>query len=689
MLGACAPDPARVLVFSKTAGYRHASIEAGIGALTALGRDNGFEVVATEDATAFSEPTLRDYDAVVFLSTTWNVLDHAQQVELERYVQAGGGFVGVHAASDTEFEWPWYGGLVGAYFQDHPEIQEARLDVVDRSHAATAHLESSWTRTDEWYDFRSISPDINVLMTLDESSYTGGSTGDPHPIAWFHEYDGGRAFYTGLGHTAESYADPDFMAHLLGGLEYAIGSGAGLNYARATSIPPPAADQFHRVVLDSNLWEPTELAIIPDGRVIYLERKGAVKLYDPATGSTSVAAQLAVFSPNDDADGCSGCEDGLLGVAIDPDFSDNQWVYLFYSPAGNEPTQRLSRFVLDGDLLDMSSETLVMKVPVQREVCCHTGGSMTFDRHGDLFLSTGDDVSPFESDDRTPIDERPGRYGFDAQGSSANTNDLRGKVLRIHPEADGSYTIPEGNLFPPGTPDTRPEIYVMGGRNLYRIAVDQRTGYLYWGDVGPDAGDPDPERGPQGHDEINQARGPGFFGWPYFVGNNKAYRDYDFASGLSSAAFDPSAPRNDSPNNTGMSELPPAQGAFIWYPYAISEEFPELGGLNFDEGEGGRTAMAGPVFYADDYTGSSTALPRYYDGKLFIYEWMRNWVMAVTLDANGDIAGIEPFMETTEFHRPMDMAIAPDGTLYLLEYGYSWFTRNEDAVLVRIEYRGE
>ena len=687
-LAACAPDPARILVFSKTEGYRHRSIEVGVAAVEALGSANGFEVVATEDAEAFTEQNLSGFDAVVFLSTTGDVLDYARQVELERFIQAGGGFVGVHAASDTEFGWPWYGRLVGAYFVSHPEIQSARLQVVDRTHPATAHLEDIWERTDEWYDLRSISPDIDVLVTLDESSYQGATTGDPHPIAWTHEYDGGRAFYTGLGHTAASYDEPDFLSHLLGGIEYATGDRAALDYALASSDPPPAEERFSRVVLDSNLREPMELAVLPDGRVIYVERQGAVKLYDPADDSVAVVAELDVFAPNAESE-CSGCEDGLLGVTVDPAFADNRWVYLYYSPATNEPTQHLSRFVLQGDGLDLDSEIVMMRVPVQRVQCCHTGGSLAFDADGNLFLSTGDDTSPFESDDYTPIDERPGRHPFDAQGSSANTNDLRGKVLRIHPEPDGTYTIPEGNLFPPGTPLTRPEIYVMGGRNLFRISVDSHTGYLYWGDVGPDAGEDGPDRGPRGHDEINQARGPGFFGWPYFVGDNKPYFDYDFETGAIGAQFDPAAPRNDSPNNTGLAELPPATGAFIWYPYGASEEFPQLGGLIDNEGEGGRTAMAGPVFHADDYALSSAALPEYYDNKLLIYEWMRNWIMAVTLDDAGDIERIEPFMEATEFHRPMDMALAPDGTLYLLEYGYSWFTQNEDAALVRIEYRAE
>src|SRR5690606_20743101 len=192
------------------------------------------------------------------------------------------------------------------------------------------------------------------------------------------------------------------------------------------------------------------------------------------------------------------------------------------------------------------------------------------------------------------------------QKGSANTNDLRGGVLRIHPEPDGTYTIPDGNLFPPGTEKTRPEIYVMGTRNAYRISVDKKTGYLYWGDVGPDANADSVGFGSRGYDEINQARKPGFFGWPYFIGDNQAYNKVDFATGKSGPKFDPEKPVNTSPNNTGLTELPPAQGAFIWYPYDRSRDFPLVG-------SGGRTAMAGPVFYSDDFKGAARAFPDYYD----------------------------------------------------------------------------
>ena len=215
----------RVLVFSATAGFRHDSIPDGVAALEQLGAAHGFTVDATEDATAFTPDTLAGYDAVVFLSTTGDVLDEEQQAAFEDYIAAGGGYVGVHAAADTEYDWPFYGGLVGAYFDSHPEIQPATVLVEDRAHPATAHLDATWDRTDEWYNYRT-NPraQAHVLATLDESSYSGGTMDGDHPIAWCQEYGGGRAFYTGGGHTSESFADEAFLAHLLGGIRWATGA---------------------------------------------------------------------------------------------------------------------------------------------------------------------------------------------------------------------------------------------------------------------------------------------------------------------------------------------------------------------------------------------------------------------------------------------------------------------------------
>lgn len=217
-------DAERVLVFSKTAGFRHDSIPDGVAAVKQLGETGGFTVDATEDANAFTPKNLRRYDAVVFLSTTGDVLDPAQQRAFEGYIRQGGGYVGIHAAADTEYDWAFYGGLVGAYFQSHPAIQPATVVAEDRAHPSTSGLPPTWNRTDEWYNYRSNPRDrAHVLASLDESSYTGGTMNGDHPIAWCQDYQGGRAFYTGLGHTKESYADPAFLGHVLGGIRYAIG----------------------------------------------------------------------------------------------------------------------------------------------------------------------------------------------------------------------------------------------------------------------------------------------------------------------------------------------------------------------------------------------------------------------------------------------------------------------------------
>ena len=214
-----------MLVFTRTAGYRHESIPDGIAALSSLANERDWRLTATEDAATFSDAALAPFDVVLFLSTSGDVLGESEQAALERFVRAGHGFAGIHSASDTEYDWPWYGALVGAYFRAHPAIQSATLRV-EASHAATSALPALWTRTDEWYAFQT-NPraNVNVLLTLDESSYTPGegSMGADHPVAWYHEYDGGRSFYTALGHTRESYADPLFIAHLAGGIEWAAG----------------------------------------------------------------------------------------------------------------------------------------------------------------------------------------------------------------------------------------------------------------------------------------------------------------------------------------------------------------------------------------------------------------------------------------------------------------------------------
>ena len=442
-----------------------------------------------------------------------------------------------------------------------------------------------------------------------------------------------------------------------------------------TPIPPakinsekPDENRLSRIVMAENLNEPMELAVLPDGGVLIVERLGDILLVEPTQSSPQKVVHVPVHTK---------FEDGLLGIALDPKFSENHWLYLFYSPVGQTPQQYVSRFVFDGKKIDLATEKILIKIPTQREECCHSGGSISFGKDGNLFIATGDNTSPFGSNYYAPLDEQPGRSSWDAQRTAGNTNDLRGKILRIHPEPDGTYGIPTGNLFPPGQL-TRPEIYVMGCRNPIRISADARNGYLYWGDVGQN-GEKDSERGPRSWDEWNQAKQAGNFGWPYFAGNNRPYAEYDFAKEKAGNFFDPQFPVNHSANNTGLTALPPAQPAFIWYNYVESDLFPHLG-------TGGKSPMTGPVFYADDYPDSEVKFPEYYHGKLFIYEWMRDWINVVTMKPDGSYDSIEPFMPHSQFDHPIDMEFGRNGALYVLEYGTYWFAQNANSRLTRIEF---
>lgn len=451
------------------------------------------------------------------------------------------------------------------------------------------------------------------------------------------------------------------------------------------ALKAPEENRFVKTVLNQgDLFEPTEMAILPNLDVLILQRRGQIMKYDQQSKKLKQVGYLDVYYKALTPGGST--EDGLLGITADPDFATNHFIYIYYAPSGDRWVDRLSRFEFKDDTIDIKTEKVVLEVKTQREICCHTGGSLTFGNEHQLFLSTGDNSTPFDEAGQKypthsfgPMDDRPGHQAYDSRRTAANSNDLRGKILRIQINSDGTYTIPKDNLFPKGEPKTRPEIYIMGDRNPYRISYDKNKEFLYWGEVGPDAlADSFATRGPMGYDEINQARQAGNFGWPLFEANNQAYNRHNYQTNADGAAYDPAHPMNASRNNTGLMFLPPAQPAFIWYPYGVSKEFPQLG-------SGGRTALAGPVYNYDDYD-SETRYPEYYDGKLFIYDFIRGWIKAVTMQPNGDYIKMESFMEHTKFNGMLDMEVGPDGRIYVLEYGNGWFTKNPEAALSRIDY---
>ncbi|HZB11764.1 MAG TPA: ThuA domain-containing protein [Chryseolinea sp.] len=680
IVGGCSDNGSSpgVLVFTKAKGWKHTSIPSGIEAIQKLGAENNFFVDTTKDASVFNDNNLKKYHAVIFLNTTGNILNAEQQAAFERYIQAGGGFVGIHSAAATEYEWPWYNKLMGAFFSSHPMNPGTRkgvIDVTNKEHPSTAGLPDHWAREEEWYNFQSFYPGINVLAQLDENTFEGGTNGTYHPIAWYHEFDGGRSFYTAVGHEDSSFSEPLVISHILGGIKYAMGNGKK-DYAKARSVTIPEENRFVKTVLVNDLNTPMELAVSGDGLVFYTELRTAnLFVYNTTTKKNSVVHRFDV---------CTRGGTGLIGLTLDPEFETNRNLYVYYAP----PTEaepiifQLSRFTVKEDnTLDLASEKILLKIPVEENSGAHHGGSLAWDKNGNLYLSTGDSSTPFPANGYAPLDERPGKefYALDAQRSASNTNDFKGKVLRIHPEPDGTYTIPEGNLYPVGTEKTLPEIYTMGCRNPYRIAVNPKTSVLYWGEIGPDAGK-DSVQGPRGYDEFNQAKKPGNYGWPYFVGNNEAYVHWNFATNTAGPKFNPQAPENNSPNNTGLNKLMPATPAMIYYPYAPSKEFPELG-------QGGRSAMAGEFYTFNKEANSPNKFPDYFDGALFVFDWMRNWVLALRFDENENYLQSEPFMSSTgDFRRPIDLAFGKDGIMYMLEYGSVYGADNTDARLVKIEY---
>lgn len=644
-------EPVRVLAFTKTAGFRHASIATAHRVLPELAEEYGFALTVTEDAGVFNDDDLAGYDVVAFVLTTGTVLSPEQKGAMERFIRSGGGYVGIHSASDTEYDWPFYGGLVGAYFAGHPPgTQTARVIVEDGEHPSTSHLEDEWVVEDEWYFFRQNPRErVHVLQRLDRTShpalatFQGRDPREDHPLTWCHAYQGGRSWYTALGHRDEVWQDAGFQRMIAGGILWAAGRADGDCRAVRAGIV--------REILLAGLEEPLDLEVASDGRVFFVERSGAVKVFDEVHG-VRVALKLDVYTEN---------EHGLSGIALDPEFDANGHIYVYYSPAGGGATEfYLSRFTVQGEpgseTIDPASEVILLEVPTDRATCCHVAGDVAIGPDGKLYLATGDNTNPFESDGFAPIDRRPGREFFNAERTAGNLMDLRGKILRIN--RDGS--IPQDNPFV-GRDDARPEIWASGFRNPWRIHVDRETGWVLVGNVGPDAGAPNPQRGPAGHDEFEIVTRPGtLHGWPHCIANNLPYQAYDFAGQAPGGFFD-------------CREMIPA---VIWYPYGPSRDFPQLG-------MGGRTAVAGPILRRPDPGAPYQWSPQYLD-KWLILEWSRNWIKMVTLDEEGSRAlAIEDFI-TTGLSRPAAMVQAPDGALYLLEYGTEWFRGNPDARLSRI-----
>ena len=684
-----------VLVFSKTTNFRHDSIPAGNAAIKKLGEENNFATDFTEDSTAFNDANLAKYKTIIFNNTNSTpqsgaLLNDEQRAALQRYIEHGGGWTGIHAATASERDWKWFEGLAGAIFDYHPVIQPGRAKVLDHVHPSTKDLPDLWElEGEEWYNWiANPTGKVHTLLQVKKRDGIDGMKPDvDHPISWCQNYDGGRSWYTMIGHGAERYSDPVYLKHLLGGIEWSAGAVAG-------DCSPTKTGMFQKIPLvDQNLADPFELAVAPDRRVFYIQRTGALKIIDQDTLRVTTALDFQ-YTPQ-----MTSQSDGLLGLVLDNDFAHNHWLYLLYSDKV-EKRENLSRFTVTGNTVDLASEKRLLEVPTYRDenrANSHMAGSLAMDKHGNLFVATGDNTDPFNSDGYNPIDERPGRRSMDAQSTAGNTNDLRGKILRITPQADGTYTVPQGNLFAPGTAKTRPEIYTMGQRNPFRITVEPQSDALMVADYGPDARNTNPNRGPEGTVEFNRVTHASNQGWPYCVGNNTPFNDYDFATGASGPKFDCAHLVNDSPNNTGLSDLPPAEPATVWYAYSQSAEFPELG-------TGGGGPMSGPVYQYDPTNQLVTKFPEYFDGKWFVYELTRGYFKTLSFQRTdqtfnnprfpavkaGDLQSINPIFGNMSWTQAFSAHFGPDGSLYVIDFGAGSGTgrggSNDGAGIYRIDY---
>ncbi|WP_399066555.1 ThuA domain-containing protein [Streptomyces winkii] len=753
-------EDVRVLVFHASAGEEPPTVDAGIEAIEKIGQSGPaaqhFTITATADPSVFTSDRLGRFNAVVFLTGGGDVLDPAQEAGLESYMEAGGGFLGIHGAAQAEPYSDWFSGLVGARpAAGGPEkAQRATVEIGDRRNPATKDLPVEWKRPDKWLNWKeNPSGSVHTVARVRERSYDPGegAMGWDHPVSWCRDYDGGRSFYTGMGGTADSFQEADFRTHLRGALLWTT------RLARADCQATITANYKAERVTSPNqpgqsdqIGEPHGMATADDGRVFYIGRgggdsdapvvtdwddpaigkgQGTVHVYDPATKKVSLVGSLTVFGNKGGGDELVKVEEGLLGIALDPDFADNGWMYLHYTPHSqlNRDThmaeRRVSRFTVDATSgkLDESSEKVLLKWPVQVHSCCHAGGGMAFDSERNLYIATGDNNSSQFSDGYSGNNPEPDFKGVsfaDARRTAGNTNNLNGKILRIHPEDDGTYTLPEGNLFTGEESDegggkTRGEIYVMGVRNPARISIDPETDVLYAGWVGPDAGQPSTTWGPAKYDTFARITHAGNQGWPYCMGNKQPYRDRNLPDPEKPLGwYDCDHLKNESPNNDGLVNIPPAQPNNIWYsPQGGGPDYPRdengVPSYKLDEQKlllpwlkgGGQATMDGPVYRFDKSVASKGKWPAYWDGKWFVGDFYdAEQPRHAVVMPDGDEAGALPVHAESlrkiipvgedGIRNLMDWKFAPDGSLYVLDYGRGFFTSDDKSALWHVTYEG-
>ncbi|HSI79379.1 MAG TPA: ThuA domain-containing protein [Solirubrobacterales bacterium] len=705
----------------------------------------------------FTDENLAQYDAIFLFNAGGNtpqpLFTQSDREAIQNFVNAGGGIAANHLATDMgagQVSWGWWDGdgntALGTQMPAHPAApQTATAHVSDRNHPSTRDLPDTIQHSDEHYSFyRSVRGTHHVLVTLDETSYDplaephgGGNPpavamGADHPISWCRLYDGGRIWATSMGHFANLYTanggDNYLIDHLVGGVQWAAGVEGTEGDCGGT-----VWSNFQRTILSTDVQGPIGLDIADDGTVYWteiglqgMESEGRLKMWDPDSGETTVVEVIPTR-----ADALSTSEDGVLGMELDPDFETNRRLYIYYSPRGEDEGwpvagtghalgyNRLSRFTLNAEGTAVIDEQPILDVPKVKVATdgdgignpgspnwpAHTGGAgLDFDSEGNLYLGVGDDVNPFGTGQNgyAPMDQQY-EHRYDARNTSANTNDLRGKVLRIDPLADiepgtepgigQTYAIPTGNMFPVGTPNTRPEIYAMGFRQPFTVQADPADpGTIVVGEYGPDSGTNNANRGPAGIVEWNHITEPGFFGWPFCTGDNSnanAYNRYTYPSGPSGERYDCSQPTvpNESDFNTGLDDVPgPPEPADVWHK-RTGEHPPEFG---IPMQGAPQEAITGPIYRFDAENPSETKWPAYFDGSWLILDRGQNWWREARITDDGqELLKVNAFFQPNQFGTPghtsvIPVKFGPDGSLYLARFT----GRGSSAQLMRIDYVG-
>ncbi|WP_327044646.1 ThuA domain-containing protein [Microbispora sp. NBC_01189] len=637
------------------------------------------------------------------------------------------------------------------------EVQDAQVDFTDRQHPANEGLPLTVKRSDQWMNW---APNplgkVHTIAQVEERFYKAGLNGNGpfHPISWCRDYDGGRSFYTGMGGTEASYtSDKQFQSHLGGAIKWAAGLVRGdcqatiaSNYVTERLTTTNKSGQLDQI------GEPHGLTVAPDGKVFYVGRAacptgaianwndpkvglgcGTIHQWDPKTKQVKLLTTLAVMGNRGSGDELVKNEEGLLGIVPDPKFQQNGWLYVYWMPhesidRDNRIGQRtISRFTYDlaTETIDQATRKDLLHWDTQIHSCCHAGGGMTFDNEGNLYVGSGDNNSSggagagYAGNNWT-LDYK-GLSFQDARRTAGNTNNLGGKIIRIHPEPDGTYTIPKGNLFTgdeEGGGKTRPEIYVMGVRNISRLQWDPVNNWLNAAWVGPDAGTPSETWGPAKYETATIITSAGNQGWPYCMGNKQPYRDRSNVDASQPAGwYDCDNLKNTSPRNTGLVDIPPARTNMIWFsPQGGGPVYPKrddgsglptykLGDETFTQpflSGGGQAIMSGPTYHRSEVdTDSGVAWPAYWENKWLIGDESNSQNrVAVTVDPKTvkdmappafaeDLRGIiQSGSGGTQLQAWMDAKFGKDGALYMLDYAGGFFTLHANQKLIRVTYKG-